>query len=337
MNFSKQKLNCDKKNNNDNLKDLSKLLNINNESEKIIKEKNIKIKKLEKTIDKLHNIISNLNIEILQKKNIDNLIVENTKILKNINIIIEIIINYFKNIDLQYSIYGTFLENLFSDNSINFTEINVFLKNIINMGECIGLLNILKTLNKIKNIKNYDLLKQYLDINNYNMDIYYYEIEIIVDTDKIITLIIHNGNYFYSNNNIYITSRNIEINNNGLSIINNKNIFTNEKSIEILNNLYYLKNKQIKIFKNDNLTLVNNNELLDVLEKTNKIKKTKNIKILNDFIIKKDKCCICFNEIDCYTLSCNHNFCLICINEHLNNDNYENKGCPLCRNNMILK
>lgn len=300
---------------------MEKLQHIIKEQENIIKKQQKKIMEIEQKNEKYCN-------EEYYKYT-------NEKILKEIIKYLEICINYINKDTENYSIYGNFFESLISNISLKNKTIFFYVINY-HLTKIEGLCEIFKTLNLIKNTEEYNLLNIKL-VNN--EQIYYYGLNLNIKDyeDYNIQLIIHDCNYM-----AYIdrSSKNITINNYGISNmidLKTNNLNSKISSLDVLVNLYNLSNKKIQLYYNENMkNLEYHPNILNYID-IQKYYQKQGIEIINKLQTKVKECPVCFDNNECVILKCNHLFCKSCLETHLNNDNYNNKTCPLCRANMELK
>lgn len=298
--------------------DIQKLQEIIRKQEKKIKKQEKKIKKMSEKHDYYESLeyIKMINHYVLRE------IVKNMEILLN-----------FINEEVEYKIYGDFFERIFTDGNINGSCLNVYL-NTSKIGKMEGLCNIYYTLNLIKNKEDYNLIRQY--INDDGMCINYYKLELIIN-NSIINLFLHDTCLMYK---LDTTSQNICIKNNRIENIKdntNKNLYSTKSGFDLLINLYLLKNQRTNLLHDRvNRKIIDNDELLNAISTQSYYEKN-NIIIENKFEYNVKDCPVCLETKKCFKLECNHDFCIKCIKHHVNNNNYENKKCPLCRGEMILK
>lgn len=300
-----------------------------------------KIRDLEQIIMDQKNIIDKQNERIQkyifknEKQKYDEYIKnKNRFILKEINKILDICINFVKKDTHNYYIYGSFFENLFSNLELENTNIKVLLENY-HIKNIESLCEIFYTLGFIKNKSDYNLLKVRVQGES---EILYYNIVLkLPNNEKNINLIIHDTTYY-----TYIdrTTRNFTLTYSGISLISNlknNNFFSSDSTLDLLNNLYNITNKRIGFYYSDNMKDIKNNPFLLNLIEEQKEYKQKGIKVINKIKTKKNDCPVCFESDDCVLLDCNHSFCNTCLSNHIESNNYENKTCPLCRSKILLK
>lgn len=297
------------------LDEIKKLKNKINTQEKIILRQENKIKNL-------ININKNLN-------NKEENIYKNELILKDMIQNLEIFISFFELDNIEYRIYGDFFEKLLINKSLDKSTINIYI--IYNRFDRLETLcNIFYSLKKINNIDDYNLLKYF--INDNGLKINYYNLSFLV-RDIIINVNIHDmtniHNYTTTSQNFCITNNGIE----NLYKLGNKNFYSSKNNLDLLCNLFLLKNKKTNL-------IYNNKKINSIILKTLSSQlyyEDYKFKIQNSFKYIIDNCPICFENKKIFQLNCNHNFCLECLIQHINNENYENKNCALCRTEMILK
>jgi len=289
-----------------------------------IKLKDDKIFSLQKISNK-EKILIHKKTELIQKNNI------------YFNVIFKIlhkILNY--NNVKEYSLYGSFIENLLSGKKLEDTTINVFIKDHENMELYSGLLEILYQEDYILNINDFDNICYY-SLGEKNIP--FLNLEIKLNYQKKIILRIHGYDYM---RDISSSARNLEINESGIN-----NIFRMERelmdsNISGLNILKNLKNtmcSETKMYKkcNINKNLVENkDELFEMLSYQNDHILNKWSIIGDRFNYIKDDCSICLDRKIVYELKCHHFFCIDCLHSHINNDSSVNKNCPLCRREILL-
>lgn len=288
--------------------------------EKIIKDQEKKIERLTRSNEYYRNLEFNkFKNEMCLKDMIKNL---------------EIFMNYIKNQNLNYKIYGNFFERIMSNLSLNETNINIFV-NTSQIQNIEGLCDIYFSLNKVVNKDDYNLIKHFVIENG--IIIQYYKLELILDYSTVVNLLIHNTKEIL---NIYSTAENICITENGMyNIYNygNNNIYSQKTGLDLFMNLFLLKNKKTNlIYDKKNKKLENNESIMNSLS-MQLYYENENIQVLNRFSYVIEDCPVCLDTKKCFILDCNHKFCLECLNSHIDNINYENKNCPLCRSEMILK
>lgn len=301
-------------------KEFRKMKNKINEQEKIIKKQLLKITSL-KRLNEYY-------------KNNEYIIMRNETILKDVIKCLEIFLNLFEMDKIDYIVYGDFFTHLFSNLSVEKTNINILI-NFHRFEKIEYLLNIFFSLDKIENKNDYNHIKFFINENGSKIN--FYKLKLIVDNDHFINLVIHDTTELY---NIYTTCENFCISNFGIQNIKDKgndNFYSSKSCLDVLCNIFNLSNKKGNLLYNKNENeLINNPSLLNVLCKQNNYIK-KSINIINRFTYNIQDCPICLDYKKCYNLECSHNFCLDCIIKHCDNNNYENKNCPLCRSIMKIK
>jgi hypothetical protein len=321
----------------------------NNEIEKKLKEKNDEIKKL-----KLELLLKNTQIKNFQKTLYKNknkrdkkiTIEENNKIyFDKIYKILNIILNY--NNVKEYSLYGSFIENFLSKKKLENTILYIFLKELENLDELYGLLEILFQNEYILNVDNFDSI-YYFSSGEHCIPYYNLEIDLMpgLSQKKHITLRIHSFNYLRK---VDCSVKNIEINQFGINNIYNlgrKVMNTNIQGLNILKSLHTTMNKEVVLYNHGNLfnNVTMNKNLIENQNNIFKLLSTQNEYILKKWIIKGstcrciiDECSICMEKKPIYELECHHFFCLDCLHSHINHQSVHNKKCPLCRRVMILQ
>lgn len=247
---------------------------------------------------------------------------------------LEIFINFFDVDQVEYRIYGDFFEKLMIDKPVANSTINIYV-NYTRLERFDSLTNIFFSLKKISNRDDYNLLRYY--INEQGIKINYFHLAFIVDGSSIIHVNLHDvtniHNYTATTQNFCITENGIEsIYKNG-----NKNLYSTKDNLDVFFNLYLLKNKKTNlVFDKNNKKIIDNPNLLKTLSSQQYYEKN-NLDIINKFPYSIQDCPVCLENNKCFELSCNHSFCLDCLIHHIDNSNYENKNCPLCRAEMNLK
>jgi hypothetical protein len=313
----------------------------NNEIEKKLKEKEEEMKKLKVELLLKNTQIKNLQKTLYKNKNKKEkkiTIEENNKIyFDKIYKILNIILNY--NNVKEYSLYGSFIENFLSKKKLENTILNIFLKELKNLDELYGLLEILFQNEYILNEDNFDSI-YYFSSGEHSIPYYNLEINLIPGLSRsIITLRIHSFNYLRK---IDCSVKNIEINRFGINNIydlGRKVMNTNIQGLDILKTLQTTMNKEIILYNGAmNKNLIENQK--NIFESLS----TQNEYILKKWIIKGnacrciiDECSVCLERKPIYELECHHFFCMNCLYSHINNSSYHNKNCPLCRRVMALE
>jgi hypothetical protein len=237
----------------------------------------------------------------------------------------------------EYSLYGSFVENLLSDKKIEDTILNIFIKDHENMEEYYGLLEILYNDRMILNVDDFDNLCYY-SLGDQNIPFWNLEIK-LNNYNKKIYLRIHAYDYMRPVNN---SASNIEINQSGINHIYRMEREDMDSNISGLNILKILQNtmrSETKMYRNKdiNKNLVENQvELFNLLSSQNEYVNNKWSIIGNGFHCIKEDCSVCLEKKIVFELECHHFFCIDCLHSHINNDSYVNKKCPLCRRHIKL-
>lgn len=291
-----------------------------NEQEKLILKQQKKIKHLARTNESL--------------KNNEYIKFKNEAALRDITQHLEIIINYLEIDNIEYKIYGDFFERLFTNTLVAGSNINIYV-NYNRIERLENLCNIFFSLKKIYNKENYNMLKYF--VNEQGIKINYYKLELIVDSISLVGVVIHDTTQLHkftsTSQNICLTDTGIE----SFEFKGDKNFYSSKNSLNILFNLFYLKNKETNlIFDKNNKKIVDNPDILNVLSCQQNYD-SQGFRILNKFSYTIKDCPVCLdNYKKCYKFSCNHDLCLDCLIHHIENDNYDNKNCPLCRAELNL-
>jgi hypothetical protein len=317
----------------------------NNEIEKKLKEKEEEIKRL-----KLELLLKNTQIKNFQKtlyknknkKEKKKTIEENNKIyFDKIYKILNIILNY--NNVKEYSLYGSFIENFLSKKKLENTILNIFLKELENLNELYGLLEILFQNEYILNVDDFDNI-YYFSSGEHNIPYYNLEIDLMpgLSQKKHITLRIHSFNYLRK---VDCSVKNIEINRYGINNIydlGRKVMTTNVQGLDILKSLQTTMNGEVILYNNEKGHW--NKNLIENQKKIFETLTTQNEYILKKWIIKGsacrciiDECAVCLERKPIFELECHHFFCLDCLYSHINHQSDHNKNCPLCRRVMTLQ
>tara|TARA_B110001454_G_scaffold217474_1_gene242906 strand:- start:4546 stop:5574 length:1029 start_codon:yes stop_codon:yes gene_type:complete len=309
---------------------------------KKLKQQGLEIKKM-----KLELILKNQKIKNLEKsvkhtnslKKDKSILKENNKMyFDRIFKVLNIILNY-QNVK-HYSLYGSFIENLLSKKKLEFTTLNIFLKDLDNIEDIYGLLNILYLNDYIYNKKDFDMT-HYYSFEQDNIPFYNLEIDLLPGFHKkTIQVRIHSFNYL---RNITCSTRNIEINQYGINGIYNLDrelMASNISGLNILKTIENTMRSETVIYRSDeiNKNLIENQEQLFSLLSTQ-------LDCINDeWIVKNngfhciiDQCSVCLEKKKIFELSCHHSFCINCLHQHINHQSIHNKKCPLCRREMILQ
>jgi len=318
----------------------------NNELLKKLKQQEEKMKKM-----KLELTLKNQKIKILEKQiNKTRKQDENKKIFKNNNEIyfnkiykvLNIILNYH-NVQ-NYSLYGSFIENLLSKKNLENTTLNIFLKDLENFNELYnsyGLLEILYQSDYIKNTKEFDEICYY-SAGHENIPFYNLLIDLTpgLENKRVVVIRIHTYNYLRK---ITCSSRNIEINQWGINNIYNldRNLMhSNIRGLNVLKTLQKTMQSETILYNsgdvNKNL-IENQEELFELLSTQNEYINKKWAIEGNGFRCIIDECSVCLERKPIFELECHHFFCVSCLNSHINHQSSHNKKCPLCRREMYLQ
>lgn len=293
-----------------------------------------KIKEQEKTISKQKNKLVHLSRSNEFYRHYEFVKFKNEIVLTDMIQHLEIFINFFELDNIEYKIYGDFFERLISDSIVNGSSINIYV-NYNRIERLEHLCNIFFSLKKVYNHDDYNMLKKY--INEDGISINYYKLQLSVDSTSIINVILHDTTELY---NLTTTCQNICITQDGITNIHdigNKNFYSSKSNLDILQNLYNLKNKKTNlIYNNFNKKVLDNPELLNCLNSQEHYERN-NIAIINKFSYLIKDCPVCLDNKKCYKFECDHDLCLECLMKHVENVNYENKNCPLCRSVLNLK
>jgi hypothetical protein len=294
--------------------------------------KNQKIKFLEKSVNKtkIHNQI---------KYNLKN---NNEFYFERVYKVLNIILNYHNVKD--YSLYGSFIENLLSKKNLENTTLNIFLKDLENFNELYnsyGLLEILYQSNFIQNTKEFDEICYYSSGQD-NIPFYNLLIDLIPGSEekKVVVIRLHTYNYLRK---ITCSSRNIEINQWGINNIFNldRNLMhSNISGLNILKTLQKTMQSETILYnpKDVNKNLIENyEELFELLSTQNEYINKKWTIQGNGFRCIIDECSVCLEKTKIFELECHHSFCINCLHQHINHQSIHNKKCPLCRREMILQ
>lgn len=322
-----------------------------NENKELMKQMKQQDKEMKKM--KLELILKNEKIKILQKQlNKKKKRDENKIFLQNNNEfyfdkiykVLNIILNYH-NVK-EYSLYGSFVENLFSKKDLENTVLNIFLKDLDNINEIYGqnsrgLLEILYQSNYIQNVSDFDEICYY-SAGQENIPFYNLVIDLTPHTDntKVIKIRIHTYNYLRK---VSCSSRNIEINQYGINNIyhlDRKYMHSNINGLNILKTLKKTMQSETILYniENVNKNLIENHEELFELLLTQNEYINKKWKIQGEgFRCIIDECSVCLEKKTIYELECHHFFCVNCLNSHINHQSEHNKKCPLCRREMYLQ
>jgi len=301
-----------------------------NQDKDIIKSLKEEMKKKD---EKIHFLEKMLKKETFLKNNKKNEINQNNLHFDIIFKILHNILNY--NNVKDFSIYGSFVENLLSGKHLENTILNVFIKDHEDMEEYYGLLEIIYKDNCILNVDNFDNICYYSRGEN---NIPFWNLEIQLTYNKSINLRIHTIDYIKEVSN---STNNIEINQNGINHIYRMERELMDSNISGLNILKSLRNtisSKTKIYKKKNINknlIENQMELFNILSSQNKYINKKWI-ILNGFNCIKDDCPVCLEKTLVYELECHHFFCFNCLHSHITNQSNVNKNCPLCRRDIKL-
>jgi len=296
--------------------------------------KNQKIKILEKTINKTRR----------QKENKKNLKNNNEICFDKIYQVLNIILNYH-NVK-EYSLYGSFIENLLSKKNLENTTLNIFLKDLDNFNELCGqnsygLLEILYQSNFIQNVKEFDEICYY-SAGQDNIPFFNLLIDLIpgLEEKKVVVIRIHTYNYLRK---VTCSSRNIEINQWGINNIYHldRNLMhSNISGLNVLKTLKKTMESETILYssKDVNKNLMENQEqLFELLTTQNEYVNRKWTIQGNGFRCIIDECSVCLERKAIYELECHHFFCVDCLNSHINHQSTHNKKCPLCRREMYLQ
>ena len=292
-----------------------------------------KIKKQEKIIKKQEKRLKN-EIRINESyRHMDYTKCKNEFSLEDMIKNLEIFMNYIKNENYEYKIYGNFFERIMSNVLVHGSIINIFV-NTIQIEKFEGLCDIYFSLKKIANKEDYNLIKNYVIQDG--IIIQYYKLDLIVDGNVVINLIIHNTKELLRLNS---TSENICLTEDGIENFynfGNNNFYSTKAGLDLLMNIYLLKNGKTNIIYNKEDKKLNGSKIIEKIS-TQLYYENQNIQVMNKFPYLIEDCPVCLEPKKCFILECSHKFCLECINNHMDNRNYENKSCPLCRKEMILK
>lgn len=296
--------------------------------------KNQKIKILEKTINKTKKRDENKNI---RRSN-------NEIYFEKIYKVLNIILNYH-NVK-EYSLYGSFIENLLSKKNLENTTLNIFLKDLDNFNELYGqnsygLLEILYQSNFIQNTKEFDEICYY-SAGEENIPFYNLLIDLIpgLENKKVIVIRIHTYNYLRK---VTCSSRNIEINQWGINNIyhlDRKYMHSNIGGLNVLKTLQKTMQSETILYNSEDINknlIENHEELFELLSTQNEYINNKWIIQGNGFRCIIDECSVCLERKAIYELECHHFFCVNCLNSHINHQSTHNKKCPLCRREMYLQ
>ena len=287
--------------------------------------KNKKLKILERSVNQINSIKKDKSI-----------LKENNKMyFDRIFKVLNIILNYKKGIN--FSLYGSFIENLLSKKKLESTRLNIFLKDLDNMDSIYGLLEILYSNDYIYNKKDFDMIHYYSSGQD-NIPFFNLEINLLPDFhEKTINIRIHTFDYL---RNITCSTRNIEINQYGINSIYNLERELMASNINILKTIQNTMESETVIYKSNDINknlIENQNQLFNLLL-------TQLDCINNKWIVKKngfncfiDQCSICLEKGKLFELSCQHSFCVSCLHNHINHQSNHNKKCPLCRREMFLQ
>lgn len=247
---------------------------------------------------------------------------------------LEVLLNFIKFENVEYRIYGEFLEKILTDTLAANSTLNVYL-NYSKLEKLEGLCDIYFSLGKIQNTEDYNMIKNY--ISDVGVNVRYFKLQLEVDSIYFINLIIHDSVDYLQQ--VYTTSQNLCITEYGIqSMIDhgNKNLYSTKYQLDTFFNIFLLKNRKTKLYyTNTHKKIVENEELLNCLS-TQINYENNNISILNKFEYVINDCPVCLEKKKCFKLECSHIFCLECLNNHIGNNNYNNKNCPLCRSEMVL-
>ena len=302
---------------------------------KKLRKQEAEIKKM-----KLELILKNQKIKNLEKNEREKCILkENNKMyFDKIFKVLNIILNYQKG--RSFSLYGSFVENLLSKKKLEFTTVNVFLKDLENMENTYGLLEILYDNDYIYNKNDFDMTHYYSSGQD-NIPFFNLEIDLLPGFHKkIITVRIHTFNYLRS---ITCSTRNIEINQFGINSIYNLErelMSSNISGLNILKTVQNTMESETVIYRSNdiNKNLIENQEQLfnilstqlDCIDQKWTVKN-------NGFHCIIDDCSVCLEKQKIFELSCHHSFCINCLHNHINHQSIHNKKCPLCRREMFLQ
>lgn len=293
-----------------------------------------KINEQEKLIVKQQKKIKHLSRSNEYLKNNEYIKFKNELAMRDMIQYLEVIINYLEIDNIEYKIYGDFFERLFTNTLVTGSNINIYV-NYNRIERLENLCNIFFSLKKINNKDDYNMLKYF--VNDQGIKINYYKLDLIVDSICLVSFIIHDSAPLYK---FTTTSQNICITDSGIEsyeLKGNNNFYSSKNSLNVLFNLFYLRNKETNlIFDKDNKKILDNPDLLRVLSAQQNYER-QSYKILNKFNYVIKDCPVCLeNYKKCYKFSCNHDLCLDCLIHHVENNNYENKNCPLCRAELNL-
>lgn len=304
------------------------------QSETDIKKLQQKINEQEKLISKQNKKIKHLSLSNEYYKNNEYIKFKNELALRDITQHLEVIINFLQIDNIEYKIYGDFFERLFTNTLVAGSCINIYV-NYNRIERLENLCNIFFSLKKINNKQDYNMLKYF--INDEGIKINYYKLELIIDSISLVNIIIHDTTQLHK---FTSTSQNICLTNSGIETYDEKgdnNFYSSKASLNILFNLFYLRNKEINlIFDKNNKKVLDNPEILRVLSSQQHYDRLE-YKILNKFSYTIKECPVCLDNLKkCFKFSCNHDLCLECLTHHIENNNYDNKNCPLCRAELNL-